>query len=76
MRIRRNVYTLSARPRRQVPSMLRQESRVKLRRDSAVSSSLGKVRTMTQFLRNYKVFYICIIGTIEGFIWMNGLSLR
>lgn len=36
------MYTLSARPRRQVPSMLRQESRVKLRRDSAVSSSLGK----------------------------------
>ena len=37
-RLRRNVYTLSLRPRRAVPSMLRQESRVKLRRDSNISS--------------------------------------
>ena len=36
-RLRRNVYTLSTRPRRAVPSMLRQESRVKLRRDSCLS---------------------------------------
>ena len=42
-RLRRNVYTMSMRPRRAVPSMLRQESRVKLRRDSNISS-ICKVR--------------------------------
>ena len=56
LRIRRNVYTLSTRPRRQVPSMLRQESRVKLRRDSAVSSNLGKVREILSFLVIEKLY--------------------
>lgn len=74
LRIRRNVYTLSARPRRQVPSMLRQESRVKLRRDSAVSSSLGKVRARLSYwaiaTQNQSTFLHLFN------IWMNGLSLR
>ena len=37
-RFRRNIYTVPTRPKRTIPHMLRQESRVKLRRDSAVSS--------------------------------------
>ena len=66
------MYTLSARPRRQVPSMLRQESRVKLRRDSAVSSSLGKVgdtlflRLLTRETKNFTLYYLLFLYNWEN----------
>ena len=56
-RLRRNVYTLSLRPRRAVPSMLRQESRVKLRRDSNISS-ICKVQV---FSPQYKVMLMILM---------------
>ena len=52
--------------------MLRQESRVKLRRDSAVSSSLAKVgdilflRLLTRETKNFTLYYLLFLYNWEN----------